>query len=143
MSATATAHTATVSNVGTIINSSNIQSLSFTDVGDGTVPGAAGVITIHYQKIGKLYFGFNAWLATSGQVNMLLGPLTASVNPASAGMNDIVTRVCTILGITENTRYVGYIYSSTPRVAAYNTGTLTWTQGNANDSSFLIGILAN
>lgn len=116
---------------------------SFTDVADGTVPGVAGVITIHYFQVGKLYFGFNAYTVTSGQVNMVLGPLQASTNPNSTEMNDVVNRVCAKLGITENTRYVGYIYSQTPRVAAYNPAVPKWTQGNANESEFLRGILAN
>lgn len=122
---------------------SQITAGSFTDTGDGTVPGSGGLITIHYLKVGKLYFGFNAYLATSGQVNMVCGPSAGGPNPTSAGMNDTVARLCTKLGITENTRYIGYIYSSSPRVASWSPGGATWSQGNPNESCFVQGILAN
>lgn len=120
----------------------DVTSGTITDIGSGTVPGSAGVITIHYKKVGNLYFGFNAYTVLTGQVNMVLGPLIASVNPNSAEMDDVVDRVCALLGITEQARYVGFIYSQTPRVAAYYPPGPYWSQGNANETEFLIGILA-
>lgn len=117
--------------------SGDITSGSFVDTGDGTVPGP---FTVHYQKVGNLYFGFNVYNATLGAVNMVLGG--QFVTPTTY-MDDTVARICTKLGITENTRYIGNIYSGSPRTASWNTGGATWTQSNPNEQQFVIAILAN
>ncbi len=104
---------------------------AFFDTGDGTVPGP---FTVNYYKVGKLYFGFNVYNATFGQVNMVLGDVNAGI------MNACVARICAQLGITEQARYIGNIYSGTPRGAIWNGA--TWTQNNPNEQQFIIGILS-
>ncbi len=127
----------------TVFTPGDIISGSFTDTGDGTTPSSGGIITIHYYKLGNVYFGFNAYTVTSGQVNMVLGPRFVTTNPNDSYMNDVVNRVCSKLGITEAARGVGYIYSGTPRLASYNTVGATWTQSNGNETIFLSYIVAN
>ena len=81
------------------ITSGNITSGSFTT---GVLPGLGATITINYQKVGKLYFGF--YINTSGGT-ATVGRVTGAGSIAI--VQATLDSIAAFLGETVDTYYLG------------------------------------
>ena len=93
-----------------------------------TTLGTFGSCTIHYEKVGNLYFGI--WFLNGGGLSVLFD--TGS---------DTTTALESIFGITINTLYAGQSYGA--YLADHNGGNWNGTPPNNNTRNIILGFLSN
>lgn len=115
--------------IGTNIIPSNVSTLTAS-----ATLGTFGACTIHYQKIGNLYF--NIWVSNGGGINFLIGS-----NSGASDAHVSMDQIASILGVTVNTYYDSVVEG--PYMGAYIASVWTTIVPANNDRNVVSAFMSN